>query len=440
VAQDISIKSIRKPLKSVALRIKQLEDPVVVCHIDADGISSGAVMANALKKLGKHFEVMPVKQLDPTVYDSIPWDRDLIFVDLGSGQIEKTEGHVIIDHHQPVKPAKHQLNTHYLGLEGGPQAISASMLSYLVSRELIGDNRMAEAAVVGMVGDQMTRRPISGLARIPVNTKWVEARKGLKYFGRETRPLSVFMKYMSEPFLPGLSGNMGACYDFLKKIKLEPNDTYHMLSKKEKERFHSELIKYGAKHGVKVHRMLGEYYVLPKRPKTTEMRDCSEFSTLLNACGRHDRPDIGIKIMLGEDVYEEAKKLLRIHRMLLARGMEELEEEGVVQFRNFQLFESDSIKPTIIGIVAGIAISSRVVSPLKPIIAIVPTEGGYKVSGRATLDLVEMGVNLGKAMREATGKGEEGGGHDIAAGAFVEEGGLKSFLLKMDKALGRQLR
>ena len=43
-------------------------------------------------------------------------------------------------------------------------------------------------------------------------------------------------------------------------------------------------------------------------------------------------------------------------------------------------------------------------------------------------------------MQEATGKGEEGGGHDIAAGAFIEEQNWKDFLIKMDKALGRQLK
>ncbi|MBR9681582.1 MAG: DHH family phosphoesterase [Candidatus Altiarchaeota archaeon] len=439
MAQDVSLKDIRPALGATARRISELEDPVVVCHIDADGISSGAVIAHALKKMEKPFEVLPVKQLDPSTYETIPWERDLIFVDFGSGQIEKTKDYVIIDHHQPIKKTKYQLNAHYLGLNGS-RDISASMLCYLVSREMIGDNKMAEAAVVGMVGDQMTRKPLHGVARLPVKTKWVSAVKGLTFFGRETRPLSVFLKYMSEPFMPGLSGDAGGSYKFLKKLSLEPNDTYHSLSDKQKNNFHSELIKYGAKRGAKVHRMLGEYYILPKRPGTTEMRDTSEFSTLLNACGRHERPEIGIGIMLGDNVYDEAKKLLRIHRMLLARGMEELEGRGVSQFRNFQLFESESIKPTIIGIVAGIAISSRLVSPLKPIIAIVPTEGGYKVSGRATLSLTDKGINLGKAMQVASGKEEGGGGHDIAAGAFVEETGLKNFLLKMDKVLGEQLK
>ncbi|HDR53790.1 MAG TPA: DHH family phosphoesterase [archaeon] len=442
MAQNVSVipKRVNQRLKVVGARLRELQDPVVVCHIDADGLTSGAIMIHTLKTLGKKVEAHPVKQLDPNSYEGIPWDRDLVFTDLGSGQIKRTEGHVIVDHHQPLKEHKYQLNVHHLGMDGS-RDMSASMLAYMLSRHVIGDNKMAGAAVVGMVGDQMTRQPLKGIARLPVETKWVKDRKGLKFFGRETRPLSVFLKYASEPFLPGLSGEVNKCYDFLAKLKLDPHRTYHSLNKEELKNFHTELIKYAAGHGVKVHRMLGEYYVLPHMPERTEMRDTSEFSTLLNACGRHERPDIGMGVLLGKNVYDEAQKLLRIHRMLLSRGMNELEDNGVTQFKNFQLFTSETIKPTILGIVAGIAISSRTVSPLKPIIAVTPMDGGYKVSGRATLELVEGGVNLGLAMRKAVGMAEEeeGGGHDVAAGAFVQEDGLQGFLLKMDKVLGRQM-
>lgn len=420
-------------------RLKQLEDPVVVHHIDADGLTSGAVMTYTLRKMGKKVDTLGLKQLDPSTYGEVPWDRDLVFTDFGSGQIDKTEGHVIVDHHQPIRKCKHQLNVHYLGLDGS-RDMSASMLAYMLSREAIGDNQMAGPAVVGMVGDQMTREPLSGLARLPVKTKWVKDKRGLQFFGRETRPLSIFLKYASDPFIPGLSGQPAGCYDFLKELKLDPNRTYHSLKKGELKDFHTKLIKFAASKGLKVHHMLGEYYTLPHMPKKTEMRDASEFSTLLNACGRHEKPEIGIGILLGEDVYEEAQRLLRVHRMLLSKGMRELEENGVDQFKHFQLFSSEIIKPTILGIVAGIAISSHTVSPLKPIIAVTETEGGYKVSGRANMDLVEGGVNLGLAMREATGKGEEGGGHDVAAGAFVEEGNLKNFLVKIDKVLGKQMK
>ncbi len=422
----------------ISSRLQELENPVVVCHIDADGLTSGAIVFKTLQEIGKDPEIIPIKQLDQSTYDSIPWDADLVFVDLGSGQIDWTEKHVIIDHHEPVRETPYQLNAHFMGLNGS-RDISSSGLAYLVSRELIGDSELAGPAVVGMVGDQVDRKPLHGYARVPVSTPWAVAVKGLRYFGRETRILPVFLEYASDPFIPGISGEITSAYKFLENLGIDPEKTYHDLERIERTKLNDALIKYASGVGVKVHRMMGEYYILPQMPAKTEMRDATEFATLLNACGRHERPMLGINLILGKNVYEEAKKLLRKHRMLLSRGMKELMQKGTRSFHNFQLFTSDEIKPTIIGIVAGIAISSRSINPNKPIVAISTDEEGYKVSGRATMELVDRGVNLGEAMREASRGLGEGGGHDIAAGAFIPFDKLDTFLKRLDHAIGKQI-
>jgi len=422
----------------VASKIKEMENPVIVCHIDADGLSSGAIIFRTLEILGKEPEILPIKQLDQSTYEKIPWDSELIFVDLGSGQIEWTRDHVIIDHHEPKEETPYQLNAHFLGLNGS-RDISSSGLAYLVSRELIGESELAALAVVGMVGDRIDRNPLKGYARVPLGTPWVKVMKGLRYFGRETRILPIFLEYASDPFIPGLSGELWACYEFLEKIGIDSEKTYHELDREERKLLNDELVKYASKLGVKVHRMLGEYYIFPHMPKKTEMRDATEFSTLLNACGRHEKAKLGIDLLLGKDVYKEAKKLLRKHRKLLREGIEELLNKGTRDFKHFQLFVSEEIKPTIIGIVAGIAINSRSVDSNKPIIAVSPDIEGYKVSARATMELVEKGIDLGKAMREASEGIGEGGGHDIAAGAFIPFEKLEIFLRRLDYALGKQL-
>jgi single-stranded-DNA-specific exonuclease len=428
----------RASLKDTVSRISQLENPVVVCHIDADGLTSGGIIFKSLRALDKKPEIMPIRQLDQTTYDDIPWDAELVFVDLGSGQIEWTEGHVIIDHHPPLREAPGQFNAHYLGLEGSRE-ISAAGLAYLVSKEMTGPSELAGPAVVGMMGDRVAT-PLSGYARIPLETPWVKAVKGLTYFGRETRPLPIMLQYASDPYIPGISGELGECYDFVKGLGLDETKTYHKLTKGERLKLNDALIKRASREGVMVHRMFGEYYILPHMPEGSEMRDASEFSTLLNACGRHDRPEIGIGLVTGEDVYEDAKKLLRIHRRMLSRGIEELYVKGTEDYKNFQLFRGDTVKPTIVGIVAGIAISSRMVDHRKPIVAVSHEDEGWKVSGRATLELVEKGINIGEAMREASEGLGEGGGHDIAAGAFVPGGELRTFLNRLDTSFGRQLK
>ncbi len=428
----------RISLEKIVSRMRQLENPVVVCHIDADGLTSGGIILKTLRSLDKRTEILPIRQLDQTTYDSIPWDRDLVFVDLGSGQIDWTEKHVIIDHHPPIRKTPYQFNAHQLGLDGSHD-ISASGLSYLVSKEIMGHSELAGPAVVGMVGDRVNN-PLKGYARIPLETPWVKAVKGLKFFGRETRPLTLLLQYASDPFIPGISSEMKSSYEFLEKLHIDPKKSYHSLSKNERIKFNNALIKYASSRAVKVHRMLGEYYILPSMRKGTEMRDASEYSTLLNACGRHDRPEIGIGLVTGEDVYPEAKKLLRIHRRLLSKGMEEFRVMGAEDRPNFSLFRSDTIKPTLIGIIAGIALSSRLVDHRKPIIALSHEDGGYKVSGRGTMELVEGGLNLGKAMHDASEGFGEGGGHDVAAGAFVPEEQIKTFLKRLHLSLEQQKR
>ncbi|MBR9689429.1 MAG: DHH family phosphoesterase [Candidatus Altiarchaeota archaeon] len=429
----------RVSIEKVTSRLKELENPVVVSHIDADGLTSGGIMFKTLQLMGKKPEMLSLRQLDQSTKDDVPWDRDLVFLDFGSGQIDWTENHVIIDHHQPIREAPYQFNAHYLGLDGS-RDISASGLAYLVSKELIGHSELAGPAVVGAMGDRVTV-PLSGFSRVPLETPWVKAMKGLKYFGRETRPISVMMKYASDPFIPGISGEPDQCYRFLRELEIDETTTYHKLNKGERTKFNDALIKYASRKGVPVHKMMGEYYVLPHMPEGTEMRDASEFSTLLNACGRHDKPEIGIGLVIGDNVYDDAKKLLRIHRRLLSKGMNELRVKGTEDtYKNFSLFIADTVKPTIVGIIAGIAISSRTVDHRKPIIALSRDEEGWKVSGRGTLELVDKGLNIGLAMREASEGFGEGGGHDVAAGAFVSDKDIDKFLKRLNVVFGRQLK
>ena len=62
------------------------------------------------------------------------------------------------------------------------------------------------------------------------------------------------------------------------------------------------------------------------------------------------------------------------------------------------------------------------------------------ISARATKDLVEVGIDLGRLCNEAAGSIQgRGGGHDIAAGATVPLGSLDVFLDRMDDEIGRRL-
>lgn len=434
-----------------AQKILSLKDPFIVTHIDADGLTSGAILLTALRRAGKNPQIMGIRQLDSVTIKDIPKGKDIIFTDLGSGQIESINFPChIIDHHTPIRSEPYQLNSHEIGYRH--DECSGSALTFAVAREM-GDNLdMAPIAVVGAIGDMMDRNGMKGLNLAAVEAakskNLIVENKGLSFFGRETRALPLFLSFASDPYLPGLSGHEDKCGLFLQDLDIKLKEvnwrTYHDLMPSEKQRLVTALYEHAISMDLapwKIKRLVRTYYTFPEYAKHTEMRDATEFSTLLNACGRHERPKIGIKLASGDlSVFHDAQEMLRIHRQMLRRGMEELKNNGAKELSHLQYFSSTSIKSTIIGVVIGMALGSRILPPNKVAIGISPQEGGLKISARTVKALTRNGVDLSFAMRTASRElGGDGGGHDIAAGAMIPEGKLNDFLSRVNSIVASQL-
>ena len=68
--------------------------------------------------------------------------------------------------------------------------------------------------------------------------------------------------------------------------------------------------------------IIGDVIVLTKRPPKTEMRSAKEFSTLLNACGRNKRPEVGVRVCMNDpEAFDEGRTLLQQHRTNLAMAL-----------------------------------------------------------------------------------------------------------------------
>ncbi len=437
--------------RDFAERVRQLEDPFVVSHIDADGITSAAIILTALRRLGKSPGFLGIRQLDSVTISDVPRDRDVIFTDLGSGQLEMIDFPChIIDHHTPLRETPSQLNSHHLGYAQN-EACGAT-LSFSVAQHLGDNDDLAAIAVVGAVGDMMDRRGMRGLNLEVVEKAKkagvLEEKRGLSFFGRETRPLPVFLSFASSPFLPGLSGREKTCSEFFDSLGIETRDgaslrSYHDLSQGEKESLVTALHLHAISERLskwEIDSLVKPYYLLPGHRRHTEMRDATEFSTLLNACGRHHEAELGVELAAGDlSLYPKAKKMLAAHRRMLRRGIKQLSDEGAQKMENIQFFSSETIKPTLIGVIVGMGLGSRILDPGKVAIGISPQEGGLKISSRTVRSMVRRGVDLAEAMREASGEvGGEGGGHDIAAGAMIPEKKLDDFLQKVDSIIGVQ--
>jgi RecJ-like exonuclease len=103
------------------------------------------------------------------------------------------------------------------------------------------------------------------------------------------------------------------------------------------------------------------------------------------------------------------------------------------------------VKDTLVGAIVGILLNSRETDRTKPLIGFAVSKepnGEYKIKAsiRSTYEMVERGLNLSSAVRDAAqGVGGVGGGHNVAAGATIPLGKEAEFLESLEKKIREQL-
>ncbi len=466
---DDELSTLARISERAAESIVRQKEVVVASHVDADGLTSAGIISTALDRAGVDRKTLFFRQLDlPALEEIADLGPDLvIFTDLGSGMqaeiLEMGLSAVVADHHRPQgSGVELHINPHLVGLDGATH-LSGSGSSFLLARALAravgsggGNDDLSALAIVGAVGDlqDMARGRLVGLNRwvleVGVGAEVLSFCRDLKLFGKQTRPVFKMLEFSSDPYIPGLSGDEDACISFLKeqgiRLKGERWRRWIDMSPEEKGRIASALVRRGLRAGLsnaQLERLVGEVYTLLSEQEGTELRDASEYSTLLNATARYGHSGVGLAVCLGDRGrgLEEARLLLAEHRQNLVNGLKLVKEEGIVPLSHIQYFDAkDRILDTIVGIIAGM--SFQTADRRKPIIAFAAAEDGrLKVSARGTQDLVRSGLNLAEAIfRAAEEVGGVGGGHNVAAGATIPPEARAEFLEILDAIVGEQLR
>ncbi|WP_312910637.1 DHH family phosphoesterase [Natronosalvus caseinilyticus] len=491
------IPALEERATACAEHLLECDRVLLASHIDADGLTSAAVAASALERAGLPFETVFEKQLDAEAIEAIAdTDHDtVLFTDFGSGQLDVIANHedggdftpVIADHHQPAEAdTAYHLNPLLFGINGASE-LSGAGASYVLARALAeagggpgtagaaettgeptatdggsatarADNRdLAALAVVGAVGDmQASGGELHGanakIVEEGVEAGVLETATDLALYGKQTRPLPKLLEYASDVDIPGISNDGNGALRFLDSLDLELKRDgewrcWANLTSEEKQIVASALVKKAVTSGVPAHKiddLVGTSYVLSTEPVGTELRDASEFSTLLNATARYERADVGLGVCLGDrgEALERARQLLREHRRNLSNGIDLVTREGVTKADHVQWFDAgDRIRETIVGIVAGMAVGNAGISRSMPILAFAnKNDEEVKVSARGTHSLVRKGLDLSVVMGEASrAVGGDGGGHDVAAGATVPAGKQAEFVERADEIVGEQL-
>jgi single-stranded-DNA-specific exonuclease len=477
-------------LHEAAMSVKNSKKVFAFSHIDADGISALAIIAMMLEREGKEYKWKNIHQINSETIVQIAEDIGnykpdvVIFSDFGSGQISLVKEYIldregvntviVLDHHLPPKEIAEQndktklieINPHQHGMSGSYD-ISGAGLAFLLAVQVSNNNiDLSELAIVGATGDLQDYygRGFVGLNKEiveqGVDFGYLEVMRDLTFFGIHTRPLALLLKYATDPYLPGLTGAEDACYAFFQDldIDLKSGDEWRVwvdLEPEEKQRAIQGIIQVVLEHYPDprvAQGIIGDTIVLTHRPPKSEMRSAKEFSTLLNACGRNRKPEVGVRVCMRDaDAFVQGKTLLHQHRSNLAEALRRLEEDGYEERPGMYVVNDPKTPDTIIGIVIGMAQGSMIIPTDRPVIGVSTntTEDSplAKLSGRAHKRLVKRGVNLKEVFVEVAdilNKQNdtliaEAGGHPMAAGAFIQKSHIGEFLDLTSSKLAEKL-
>ncbi len=465
-------------------------------HLDADGLSSGAILGKALYRENIPFQISVLRQLEReeiTKIATLTQDIDsfLIFSDFGSGQyldlIEKLTARngktsfIILDHHLPQNiPNKDDdkikeiyansrpwhINPYFYDVDGSTE-ISGAGLSYFFAKILNEKNLdLSPIALVGATGDIQRRGPNNSFTGLnstilehAIKNNLVEVINDLNF--SPIKPLNEAISYSNEINLPGLGKNSSKMLKFLQSlgILMENSDgnikTLNDLNQDEKQKVSSAIIEYiSLKLDIDpseiIKKLIINRYILKNEVVGSELHDLKEFSSLLNSCGRSNNGSLGIAIAMGDrrTAYNKAKDHLINYRKSLVQSLSWLKDKNKIQYKDYiQFFFGEDIIPeNIIGTIASMLIFSKSgdIDLSKPVFgcATRKDEDVYKISGRAHESIVKKGVNLSEAIREAlelSNLKALGGGHPPAAGTKVPISKIEIFLDNCDLVIKKQL-
>ena len=418
----------------------------IISHNDADGISSAAVIANALAEENVQFHTTIIPRLKEDIVNQLRHEKyDLfIFSDMGSAFVEEFNSYksdvIIADHHQVTDTEADSnvvhINPHLFDIDGS-RDLSGAGSSYLAVRDL-DKKHLAYFALIGAFGDMQGQEGFRGVNKMIVDdaieSGTMEIHDGLKIVSKASEPLFKSLAYTFSPPLPGISGDLEGATEFLERMNLSYGIKFTDMEDEEKDFLKDALISVNPD-------IFGDCYTIPR--EIPQLRDLEEYSYILDACGKNKKFGLGLSIALGErqNALDTAIDLQRKYRDQIVKGLEWVKREGAEQMSHIQfLYSEDKVLKSVMGTIASIGLSVELLDNSKPVLGLSRLHKDIKVSGRTTRDMVARGVDLGKALQDSSNNfAGQGGGHDIAAGAMIPYESKDNFLNLVNEMVEYQL-
>ena len=461
--------SMSEQYKNAKEIIENSSDIKIYSHIDCDGICSGAILSTILDRQNK---VHDIDFVNLDVLNDIELDHELtIFSDLGSGQRIDTkakEGQkiIILDHHPPLRDLDYKDNKDYTYLEinpihhgiDGSYYVCGGGLCYFLAKEF-GYYDLSWIGVLSAIGDMQNTKTghFEGLNKIiqkdAVDGGYLELTENdINIYGRNTRPLFVALSYFSDVKLP-ITNNTAETMAILEELGIDEKHkrkTLNELTMDEKVKLYQKLVEMISKvvpgRYIKYipQLIIGDSYTFLKEDEDSFLRDGSEFSTAMNACGRNHEEKVAMEVLKGDriEALDQLEAISKTHRYNLATSISQIaesDETNIIELENLQYFDGTGIKPEIVGTVTGMILGYC--NWKKPVIGFTQTDDeGLKVSLRCSRLLSYDGIHFGNIIREISREvGGTGGGHAMACGAYIPVENKCQFIELFNEKLTGQL-
>ena len=449
--------------------IENSDDIKIYSHIDCDGICSGAILSTILDRLDK---VHDIEFVNLDVLENMNLDHDLtIFSDLGSGQkidtnIQDNQKIIVLDHHPPLRDLDYgkdknftyiEINPNHHGIDGSFY-ICGGGLCYFLAKEF-GYTDLSWIGILSAIGDMQNTHTghFEGLNKIIQKDATDEGylkvhENDLNIYGRNTRPLFVALSYFSDVKLP-ITNNTTETMAVLEKLGIDEKHnrkTLNQLTMAEKAKVYQYLSENISKvvpgRYVKYipQLIIGDSYTFLKEDPTSFLRDGSEFSTAMNACGRNHEEKVAMEVLKGDRIValDELEGISLNHRRNLAQSIELItgdENSTIIELENLQYFDGSGLKPEIVGTVTGMILGSC--NWKKPIIGFTEIDNDMiKISLRCSRLISYDGIHFGNIMRQVAGDvGGSGGGHAMACGAYIPIDKKSEFIEQFNNKLNGKL-
>jgi len=229
-SDDLLLEAIERTAEVIKPILKNRKVKLLT-QFDTDGLTAASIIIKMLVREGVNFESRVYKQLTSEVIDSLfinEYDL-LILTDFGSGQLNLLKNIIdknnvlILDHHEPIE-FKHENLFHINPLLFGEDELSSSIICYLLAKSInIKNMDLIDLAVIGAVADVVEEKwEFKGFAKKIFDEAGliskISVTKGLRLYGRNTRPIYQSLAYTVDPFIPGISGSESHAVQFLSEI------------------------------------------------------------------------------------------------------------------------------------------------------------------------------------------------------------------------------